>query len=121
MSSPIVCETCGRTSWLKRSQVDYVCQSCRLMEIVVPVGPWVIDARCAEVGGDLWYATNTKGGPTRENLMAKRICDDCPVKQQCLDWALENNERYGIWGGATPRERRGMRKPSTHTEGPEAA
>jgi hypothetical protein len=34
----------------------------------------------------------------------KRMCGTCPVKQRCLEWALVH-ERYGVWGGMTPRER----------------
>ena len=44
-----------------------------------------------------------KGGSTRE---AKRICAACPVRDDCLQYALENDERFGIWGGLSERERR---------------
>ncbi|MBT1164577.1 WhiB family transcriptional regulator [Bifidobacterium felsineum] len=40
---------------------------------------------------------------------AKAICDDCPVKTECLDHALRMNEQYGIWGGLTVNERRALR------------
>lgn len=43
-------------------------------------------------------------------IEAKKLCASCPVVEQCLDWALENNERFGIWGGLTERERRRMRR-----------
>ena len=36
---------------------------------------------------------------------AEAFCSDCPVKQLCLNYALENNEDYGVWGGKTPQER----------------
>lgn len=36
---------------------------------------------------------------------AKAICDKCPVRMQCLQWAIENNEQHGIWGGMVYRER----------------
>ena len=39
---------------------------------------------------------------------AKAVCAQCPVKQQCLEHALEFDERHGIWGGTTPTERRVM-------------
>ena len=41
---------------------------------------------------------------------AKEICGRCPVKLDCLAWALENNEREGVWGGTTPKERQRLRK-----------
>jgi len=37
---------------------------------------------------------------------AKAICAGCPVRQACLEYALANRERDGVWGGATERERR---------------
>lgn len=38
-------------------------------------------------------------------VAAKKICRRCLVRQQCLDWALEQREGFGIWGGLTPAER----------------
>ena len=66
--------------------------------------PWPSDALCTQVGNpDLWYPD--KGGPTRD---AKKVCAGCPIREQCLAYALEHRERYGIWGGTTERERRAM-------------
>ena len=48
-----------------------------------------------------------KGGSTRE---AKKICTGCEVKAQCLEYALANDERFGIWGGLSERERRRLRR-----------
>ena len=41
---------------------------------------------------------------------AKRICAQCTVKSECLEYALKNDERFGIWGGLSERERRRLRK-----------
>lgn len=43
---------------------------------------------------------------------AKEICEGCPVRQECLDWALTAPEEFGVWGGTTPTERRRMRHGS---------
>jgi hypothetical protein len=40
---------------------------------------------------------------------ARRVCSACPVRQQCLDYAITNRIAYGIWGGLTERERRALR------------
>ncbi|MDU5308733.1 MAG: WhiB family transcriptional regulator, partial [Varibaculum cambriense] len=48
-----------------------------------------------------------KGGSTRE---AKAVCELCEVRDECLSYALENDERFGIWGGLSERERRRLRR-----------
>ena len=67
--------------------------------------PWMDDAACAEVGGDLWFPE--KGGATKD---AKTICAACPVREECLAYAIRNDEEHGIWGGVSRMERRRMRK-----------
>ena len=48
-----------------------------------------------------------KGGSTRE---AKKVCVGCEVRSECLEYALANDERFGIWGGLSERERRKLKK-----------
>lgn len=48
-----------------------------------------------------------EGGSTRE---AKRVCVGCEVRVECLEYALANDERFGIWGGLSERERRKLKK-----------
>jgi WhiB family transcriptional regulator, redox-sensing transcriptional regulator len=48
-----------------------------------------------------------KGGSTRE---AKRVCRSCEVRAECLGYALEHDERFGIWGGLSERERRRLKR-----------
>jgi WhiB family redox-sensing transcriptional regulator len=67
--------------------------------------PWATEARCLNADPDVFFPE--KGGSTRE---AKRICGECPVRVECLEWALENDERFGIWGGMSERERRKLKK-----------
>jgi WhiB family redox-sensing transcriptional regulator len=66
---------------------------------------WQSDALCAQTDPEAFFPE--KGGSTRD---AKRICTSCEVKAQCLEYALENDERFGIWGGLSERERRKLRK-----------
>jgi WhiB family transcriptional regulator, redox-sensing transcriptional regulator len=62
---------------------------------------WMLEARCLDADPEAFFPE--KGGSTRE---AKRICAACPVRDECLQYALENDERFGIWGGLSERERR---------------
>ncbi|QAB18466.1 WhiB family transcriptional regulator [Leucobacter muris] len=66
---------------------------------------WQTDALCAQTDPEAFFPE--KGGSTRE---AKRICESCEVRSECLDYALENDERFGIWGGLSERERRKLRR-----------
>lgn len=66
---------------------------------------WQGDALCAQTDPEAFFPE--KGGSTRE---AKRICETCEVRSECLDYALENDERFGIWGGLSERERRKLRR-----------
>lgn len=66
---------------------------------------WQADALCAQTDPEAFFPE--KGGSTRE---AKRICDSCEVRSECLEYALQNDERFGIWGGLSERERRKLRK-----------
>ncbi|WP_275585541.1 WhiB family transcriptional regulator [Blastococcus saxobsidens] len=66
---------------------------------------WRMDALCAETDPEAFFPE--KGGSTRD---AKRVCTGCPVRAQCLEFALANDERFGIWGGLSERERRRLRQ-----------
>ena len=66
---------------------------------------WQEQALCAQTDPEAFFPE--KGGSTRE---AKRICRACGVRDECLEYALENDERFGIWGGLSERERRRLKK-----------
>lgn len=66
---------------------------------------WVLEAKCLDADPEAFFPE--KGGSTRE---AKRICTACPVRNECLEHALANDERFGIWGGLSERERRRMKR-----------
>lgn len=66
---------------------------------------WQSDSLCAQTDPEAFFPE--KGGSTRD---AKKICASCEVRIHCLEYALENDERFGIWGGLSERERRKLRK-----------
>lgn len=66
---------------------------------------WQERALCAQTDPEAFFPE--KGGSTRE---AKKVCVSCDVRSECLDYALENDERFGIWGGLSERERRKLKR-----------
>ena len=66
---------------------------------------WQDEANCLGVDPDLFFPE--RGASTRE---AKEVCRGCVVKDDCLEYALENGEKFGIWGGLSERERRRLRR-----------
>ena len=66
---------------------------------------WQERALCAQTDPEAFFPE--KGGSTRE---AKRICQGCEVRDACLEYALANDERFGIWGGLSERERRRIKR-----------
>ena len=75
----------------------------------LPDGPdqqtWQERALCAQTDPEAFFPE--KGGSTRE---AKRICAGCEVRAECLEYALAFDERFGIWGGLSERERRRLKR-----------
>lgn len=81
-------------------------------------GLWKLRAVCRGHDPELWFPGKRGVRPmTRKQQMelarrraarqaqAKAICMECPVRAECLEWAKDNDEREGIWGGLTPQER----------------
>ena len=68
-------------------------------------GGWQERALCAQTDPEAFFPE--KGGSTRE---AKKVCLTCDVRNECLESALTNDERFGIWGGLSERERRRLRR-----------
>lgn len=65
---------------------------------------WMDDARCREIGGDVFFP---EAGT--DNRQAINVCKACPVIGECLDYALASHA-VGIWGGTSERERRRLRR-----------
>ncbi len=69
---------------------------------------WKDQALCAQTDPEAFFPD--KGGSTRE---AKRVCRSCEVRAECLEYALEHDERFGIWGGMSERERRRLKRQAS--------
>jgi WhiB family redox-sensing transcriptional regulator len=68
---------------------------------------WEDDALCAETGPSLFFPTFVVNDRTFGMYAeARTICEQCEVRRQCLNYALDNDERTGFWGGMSPIERK---------------
>jgi WhiB family redox-sensing transcriptional regulator len=62
---------------------------------------WMLDARCREYDPTQFFPSDGVGVDR-----ARQICFECPVRMECLEYALEYRIDHGVWGGASERERR---------------
>ncbi|MBP0459519.1 WhiB family transcriptional regulator [Streptomyces montanisoli] len=70
-----------------------------------PSPAWQDSALCAQTGPEFFFPA--PGSSTRE---AKQLCGACPERAACLAYALEHDERFGVWGGLSERERLQLRR-----------
>ncbi|MDA8148939.1 MAG: WhiB family transcriptional regulator [Actinomycetota bacterium] len=77
---------------------------------------WQARANCMGVDPDLFFPE--RGASTRE---AKEVCRGCVVQDDCLEYAIANGEKFGIWGGLSERERRRVRRQRAMQRRPTAS
>jgi WhiB family redox-sensing transcriptional regulator len=71
---------------------------------------WRDVALCRDTDPDLFFPVGTTGQALVSIDHAKRVCAECNVTQDCLDFALDTNQDSGIWGGLSEEERRAIRR-----------
>lgn len=77
---------------------------------------WISDAAClaSDLDSEAWFATDDAIALQK----AKRVCMECPVRADCLNYALTHDEQHGVWGGLDEdrreRLRRSLRLPRPH-------
>jgi WhiB family redox-sensing transcriptional regulator len=81
------------------------------LEDLLAVPSFYKDANCKGTNQDDFFPE--RGSST---IIAKKICGKCKVKVQCLEYAVDRKERFGIWGGKSERERRAIRRERRNNE-----
>jgi WhiB family transcriptional regulator, redox-sensing transcriptional regulator len=66
---------------------------------------WRAASACLNADPDMFFPVAVGTAASSQVSRALRMCQACPVKQQCLDFAVQSGEKEGIWGGTTPEER----------------
>lgn len=74
-------------------------------EPTTPLGDWVEQAACRGLNPDLWFPGQ---GDNVTYRTAVTVCAGCPVQTECLDYAVSNRIRCGIWGGLGEHRRRSL-------------
>ena len=72
---------------------------------------WRQRAACREVSDpEVFFPIGTTGPALEQIEQAKRICRQCGVRKECLDWALETHQDIGVWGGLSEEERKALQR-----------
>jgi WhiB family redox-sensing transcriptional regulator len=73
-------------------------------------GDWRQHAACNGCDVELFFPVGVTGPAIDQIEAAKAVCHTCPVRAECLDFALVTNQECGVWGGASEEERRRLRR-----------
>jgi WhiB family transcriptional regulator, redox-sensing transcriptional regulator len=71
---------------------------------------WEAQGACRHSDPELFFPVAARGPSLRQLAKAKKVCEHCPVRVQCLEYALQSGQSFGVWGGASEEERRLMRR-----------
>jgi WhiB family transcriptional regulator, redox-sensing transcriptional regulator len=107
------CVGCGTDYTPARMAQRYCTLDCRTEHLTVvaasttprPDDDWREYALCRGVEPDIFFPTRGE-----DSEAAKAVCRNCPVRLECLDYALSARELFGVWGGLSERERREVRR-----------
>lgn len=108
-SDTIACSICGRVKAHANGRPPY-CRDCTRHARALRIGHWHTDALCRPGTGvdPNWWWPDAAHPQTGD--IAIGICQSCPVMDECLTFAITNEETSGIWGGTTPEQRRRYRR-----------
>ncbi|MFC5828547.1 WhiB family transcriptional regulator [Nonomuraea insulae] len=67
---------------------------------------WTRRAACLDLDPELFFPISMEGPSQSQVERAKQVCDGCPVREPCLQYALSTRQAYGVWGGTDPGQRR---------------
>lgn len=70
--------------------------------LIHPAGEWVTQGLCVGMGPRVFFDSPPN--------VARELCSACPVREDCLEYALVNDEQHGVWGGLTWYQRRGLKR-----------
>jgi WhiB family redox-sensing transcriptional regulator len=88
--------------------------------VALPERSWRSEAACRSLPPELFFPAGRTGPAVDVAGAAKAVCSACPVTEDCLHYALDTNQEYGVWGGTTEDERRPLRAARRQRSDPPA-
>jgi WhiB family redox-sensing transcriptional regulator len=82
---------------------------------------WVHRALCKDEDPELFFPAGNTGPAASQIEAAKAVCSRCPVRIECLEWAMGTAQDSGVWGGLSEEERRSLRRARRHSLKPSPA
>jgi len=71
---------------------------------------WRREAACTSHDPELFFPIGSAGPAVRQTERAKQICNECPARIPCLEWALQTGADHGVWGGLSEQDRQSLRR-----------
>ena len=71
---------------------------------------WIEQSRCVDEDPELFFPIGTTGPAIEQTARAIEVCRTCPVRTECLEWALDTCQDAGVWGGLGEEDRREIRR-----------
>lgn len=102
---------CTKCAAYARANADGLCTTCRKQHEWSRLSrAWMDDALCRQFPAELFFPEDDRAQAATYAKAAKEVCGQCPVRAQCLEYALARGENAGVWGGMSPRERAAERR-----------
>lgn len=80
------------------------------MSATMYAGEWLSAGACQSADPEIFFPVSGARACAAQIEQARRICGGCLVRRECLDYAMNNGESHGIWGGTTPEDRTRTRR-----------
>lgn len=82
---------------------------------------WIEHAGCIGEDPELFFPIGTSAAAMEQTARAIAVCSECPVRSDCLEWALDTCQDAGVWGGMGEEDRREIRRARRRTAAAVAA
>lgn len=86
------------------------------VSIPASTSSWLLNGPCRDEDPELFFPLGDSDKARQATRDAKAVCAGCPVREMCLDWAVNTNQRTGVWGGLSELERMSLYTVASETQ-----